>query len=119
MSVFPLLKTGAVLQYPATRVIENSTCVLQFLDGTEQRFRDYQSPMRRWTVRLDLLDESEMAAMEEFFLSEQGASGSFSFTDPWDGSTHPNCSLEGDAIAIEFEDLMRGRTTLVVKENRD
>jgi phage-related protein len=119
MSTFPVLKTGAVLQYPATRVIQNSTCVLQFLDGAEQRFPQYQSPLRKWTVRLDLLDESEMASLEEFFLSEQGQSGSFSFIDPWDGISYPNCSLEGDAIPLEFQDLMRGRTTLVVKENRD
>jgi hypothetical protein len=119
MSTFPLLKTGAVLQYPATRVLQTSTCVLQFLDGTEQRFREHPSPIRKWMIRLDLLDEGEMAALEEFFLSEQGESGSFSFTDPWDGTTHPNCSLEAGAIPLEFEELMRGRTTLVVKENRD
>ena len=119
MSAFPLLKTGAVLQYPATRVIQNSTCVLRFLDGTEQRFREYQSAVRKWMVRLDLLDESEMAAVEEFFVTQQGPLGTFSFTDPWDGTTHPNCSLEGDAVPLELRDLMRGRTALVVRENRD
>jgi hypothetical protein len=118
MSNFPLLKTGAVLQYPATRHIQNSTCVLRFVDGTEQRFREYQSPIRRWTVRLDLLDETEMAAMEEFLTSQQGQSGCFSFTDPWDGTVYANCSLESDVIPLEFGGLFRGRTTLVVKENR-
>ncbi len=119
MSAFPLLKTGAVLQYPATRVVQNSTCVLRFLDGTEQRFREYQSAIRKWIVRLDLLDESEMAAVEEFFVAQQGQSGDFSFTDPWDGTTHPNCSLESGVLPLEFRDLMRGRTSLVVRENRN
>ncbi len=119
MSNFPLLGTGAVLQYPATRQIQNSTCVLKFLDGTEQRFREYHSPIRKWTVRLDLLDEREMAAMEGFFASQQGQSGDFSFTDPWDGTEYASCSLESDVLPLEFRGLSRGRTTLVVKENRD
>ncbi len=118
MIAFPLLKTGVVLQYPATRMIQNPTCVLSFLDGTEQRFPLYRSPLRKWTIRLDLLDENEMAALEDFFLAEQGQAGNFAFTDPRDGSAYPNCSLEGDAIPLEFRDLASGRTTLVVKENR-
>lgn len=119
MSNFPLLRTGAVLQYPATRHIQNSTYILRFLDGSEQRFRDYPSPARRWTVRLDLLDEGEMAALEAFLVSQQGQSGRFSFTDPWEGTVHANCSLENDVVPLEFTGLSRGSATLVVKENRD
>ncbi len=119
MSDFPLLRTGAVLQYPATRQIRSSTCVLRFLDGSEQRFREYGTPIRWWTIRLDLLDETEMAAVESFFLSQQGQSGSFSFTDPWAGTVYPNCSLESDLLSLEFSNLCRGRTTLVIKENRE
>ena len=119
MATFPKLKSAAALQYPAERRVRHQNQALRFVDGTEQRYRDGRGALHRWEIPLSQLDESEMAAMEEFFLSEQGASGSFSFTDPWDGSTHPNCSLESDAIPLEFEDLMRGRTTLVVKENRD
>jgi hypothetical protein len=118
MGNFPLLRTGAVLQYPATRHIQTSTCVLRFVDGTEQRFRDYQRPIRRWTVRLDLLDETEMKAMEEFLVSQQGQSGSFSFTDPWDGIEYANCSLECDVVPMESGGPFRGRTALVVRENR-
>jgi hypothetical protein len=118
MSDFPILKTGAVLQYPATRAIQHSTCVLRFLDGSEQRFREYPSAIRKWAVRLDLLDECEMGRLEDFFQTQQGRLGSFSFTDPWDGTVYPSCSLEDDSIALEFEGLMRGRTTLTVRENR-
>ena len=118
MSNFPTLKTGAVIQYPATRAKQHSTCVLRFLDGSEQRFREYPSALRKWIVRLDQLDENEMGSIEEFFLSQQGSLGAFSFTDPWDGSVYPSCSLEGDSLTLEFEDLTRGRTSLTVKENR-
>jgi len=39
----------------------------------------------RWEIRLAALDESEMAALEQFFLDNQGGFGNFAFTDPWDG----------------------------------
>lgn len=119
MSDFPSLRTGAVVQYPATRQIRSSTCVLRFLDGSEQRFREYGGPIRSWTIRLDLLDDREMAALESFFLSEQGQSGSFSFTDPWDGTVYPDCSLEDDSLSLKFGNLNRGSTALVIKENRE
>ena len=118
MSDFPLLKTGAVLQYPATHHIQHSTRVLQFLDGGEQRFREYPKAIRKWVIRLDLLDEGELARLEEFFQSQQGRLGEFSFTDPWDDTVYPDCSLESDVIELNFEDLMRGRAMVVVRENR-
>ena len=118
MSTFPVLKTGAVAQYPAGRTMEHSTSVQVFVDGSEQRFREFGSAARRWVIRLDLLDEAEMAAMEDFMIAQQGQAGSFSFTDPWDGTAYPDCSFEADAIPLEWQDLMRGHTTVVVRENR-
>ena len=106
------------MQYPAGRAIEHSTCVLVFVDGSEQRFREFASPARRWEVRLDLLDEGELAALEDFLAGHQGQVGTFSFTDPWDATTYADCSLEADSLPLEFQDLMRGRATVVVKENR-
>lgn len=117
MSEFPLLKTGAVAQYPAGLRIEHSTCVLRFVDGTEQRFREYARPLRLWEIHLELLDESEMARLEDFFESQQGRLGNFSFTDPWDGTVHEDCSLDSDSLALDFQDVMRGQATLIVKEN--
>jgi hypothetical protein len=118
MSAFPLLKTGAVLQYPASLSSNHSTCVLRFVDGSEQRFREYPRPLRKWVIRLELLDETEVATLENFFQSQLGRLGDFAFTDPWDGTTYPNCSLEEDSITMTFEDLMRGQVTVVVRENR-
>src|ERR1700748_2443175 len=91
MSTFPVLKTGAVAQYPAARTLQYSNQVLRFLDGTEQRYRDSAGPLHRWVIRLENLDAGEMAAMEAFFLSSQGGFASFAFTDPWDGTSYPNC----------------------------
>src|SRR6266446_6842804 len=115
MAMFPGLKTGAVAQYPADRERRFSTDVVRFVDGSEQRFAGFGAALRRWVIRLELLDESELTALAEFF---QGRAGTFSFTDPWDGVVYPNCSFEADEIAVEFGGVARGKTTVVVRENR-
>jgi len=117
MATFPILKTGAVAQYPVTRTLQFSTKILRFVDGTEQRFREFKRPLRRWVIRLDLLDEGELAAVEDFFQSQQGRAGSFSFTDPWDGTPYPNCSLDHDGMDAYLQGPDRGRATLIVREN--
>jgi hypothetical protein len=116
--MFPTLKTGAVMQYPATRRLNYNTDTIRFLDGTEQRFRDNPSVLHQWTIQLDLLDESELAALDQFFITNQGRFGSFSFTDPWDGTVYPNCSLAKDTFSFQLRGEMRGKTAVTVCENR-
>ena len=118
MASFPSLKTGAVAQYPATRRIRYQNQALRFVDGTEQRYRDSEGPLRRWEIRLSQLDEGEKAVLDEFFTATQGAYGSFAFTDPFDGATYPDCSLEADALGLAAVADMRGTTSLTVIENR-
>jgi hypothetical protein len=115
---FPTLKTGVVAQYPSDRARQFSTQVFRFLDGSEQRFPAYGAPLRRWAIRLDLLDESELVSLEQFFESQDGRAGIFSFTDPWDGAVYPNCSFDNDVLALEYQGQARGKTSVLVKENR-
>ena len=117
MPSFPILKTGAVAQYPAERQIIFSTQVLEFIDGNEQRFREYRQAIRRWVIRLDLLDEGEFQAIAEFF--DQGDPASpFSFTDPWEGTVYPSCVIEGDELQGQFLSGARVKTELKIKESR-
>jgi hypothetical protein len=116
--MFPVLKTGAVMQYPAKRTLQFNTDTIRFLDGTVQRFRDNPSVLHQWIIQLDLLDESELDTLDQFFLTNQGRFGSFSFTDPWDGTVYPNCSLAGDTFGFQLRAEMRGKTSLTVRENR-
>ncbi len=118
MANFPTLKTGAVAQYGSDRSRRFSTTALRFLDGSEQRYPGYEAPLLQWTIRLDLLDELELAGLEQFFESSGGRAGTFSFTDPWDGTVYPSCSFAEDDLAMEFQDVARGKTQVVVKENR-
>ena len=118
MSTFPKLKTAAVAQYPATKKIAFQNRVLRFVDGIEQRYRDSAGPLHRWEIRLNELDEGEIAAIDGFFWSNQGRLGSFTFTDPWDGTAYTNCSLGSDELELTSLGEMWGKTELVVVENR-
>jgi hypothetical protein len=118
MSEFPLLKTGAVLQYPAQKDLRFSTTVVRFADGSEQRFRQYETPLHRWIVQLDLLDESELNRVREFFRAQSGASGTFEFTDPWDSTNYSHCSLEDDQLMDTLLSEFDGKTSLTIRENR-
>jgi phage-related protein len=118
MASFPALKTGAVAQYPSDRTRRFSTQVLRFLDGGEQRFAGFSAPLKRWLIRLELLDESELAGIEDFFVEQGGQAGTFTFTDPWDGTVHTNCSFEVDTMKADYRGRGNGVTSVVVKENR-
>jgi phage-related protein len=118
MSAFPTLKTGAVTQYPSHRGVQFSTVALQFIDGSEQRFRGYQAALHQWAIQLNLLDQREMQQLQEFFRSLSGRAEDFSFTDPWDGATYTSCSLLSDDITTLLTGEWNGNTGLTVQENR-
>jgi phage-related protein len=118
MNTFPTLKTGAVAQYPAKKTGTYSTQILRFVDGSEQRFGDYAAPLHTWTIQVSLLDETEMHQIREFFRTQTGGSGEFSFTDPHTGTVYANCSLDNGTLVETFDAEMRGQTQLIVRENR-
>ena len=118
MASFPTLKTGVVAQYPSDRTRRLSTQVFRFLDGGEQRFAGFGAPLKRWLIRLELLDETELGGIEGFFAEQGGRAGTFTFTDPWDGTVHGNCSFESDTMTAEYRGRGDGAASVVVKENR-
>ena len=117
MATFPKLKTNAIAQYPVARREQFQNQTVRFVDGSEQRYRDSAGARLEWEIQLSQLDEGELAAIEEFFLARQGAFGSFTFTDPWDGQVYDNCSVAGDGLALVTEAEMRGSTRLTVVRN--
>jgi hypothetical protein len=117
MSSFPILKTGVVMQYPAQRGVQYSTVALQFVDGSEQRFRAYKGGLHQWVIRLSLLDQEELQELQEFFRSLDGRAENFTFTDPWDGTTYASCSLGSDDMTAVLAAEWNGNTTLTVQEN--
>jgi phage-related protein len=118
MATFPVLKTGVVMQYPASSTIRYSNLRVQFVDGFEQRYRDYATPLHEWVIRLNLLDEAEIQSLEQFFSDQQGQFESFVFVDPKDNVTYPDCSLIIDDLDLMLDGEMRSKTSVVVRENR-
>ncbi len=105
-----------MIQYPAERTSYYTTEVLRFVDGTEQRFRQSGSCLRRWVVRLDLLSEEELHTLWAFVGSAKGRQGTFTFRDPWDGRDYPTCGFEDDDLEIDFEGELRGKTMVTIRE---
>jgi len=118
MNTFPTLNTGAVVQYPTKSAVSFSTQVLQFVDGSEQRFPGYAASLRQWTVQLDQLNEDEMSQLYDFFTNLTGPAGSFSFTDPSTGIVYPDCSFGEDEFSMEVLPGDVGKTTFTIQENR-
>ena len=118
MSQFPQLRSGAVIQYPAGKTLQYSTETVRFLDGSEQRYRQQGGGLRRWLVRLDLLNEGEMDRLERFFIEQEGSSGSFSFHDQWEDADYADCSFESDDLMQEYQGLLRGSAAIWIRQNR-
>ena len=118
MLQFPVLKTGAVAQYPLTLKLSYRADIVWFLDGSEQRFRNAPSILHQWEIALDLLDEQEMGEIEQFFLSALGSDETFAFTDPASQTVYPNCSIIEDSIELDYVAPLLGKTKLSIRENR-
>jgi len=116
MIVFPLLSSGAVTQYPAPMVTGQAVEVIRFLDGTDQRYLTQGRQYRRWQIRLDLLNGTELQRIESFFTAVQGEYSIFDFPDPFSGVTVPNCRLGASGLATEYAGVDTGSTSLWVIE---
>lgn len=116
MNSFPKLKSGAIMQWPAGRTLSFSTEVLEFVNGSEQRFRHFSHPMRRWIVQLDELDEEDLTAMEAFFAQQQGQVGTFSFTDPWDGTEYAECQFDHSDVMVDYRSVLGGSAKVIIRE---
>jgi hypothetical protein len=116
MNPFPTLRTGAVAQYPLDRSVRFQTQSVRFLDGSRQRFRLYGSGLRRWTIRLELLDETELAAVTAF-MERQGTSV-FAFTDPVTGDSVASCVISGPRFEAGMSDELKAGATVEIEEVR-
>jgi hypothetical protein len=114
MATFPALKTGAVAQYPLDSTVTFSTQAVRFMDGSQQRFRLYGAGLRQWTLKLDLLDPQELAAVISFV--EQQGSAVFAFKDPVSGENVATCMISGQQFDASMNREWSGQTTVVVAE---
>ena len=118
MADFPKLKTGAVAQYPAAVTLRFPTRVMRFVDGAEQRWARYKTPLRRWAIELSMLDEAELASITAFFANHKGRFGSFSFEDPWTQTVYADCSFEQDDLTLDISAELNTGAKLAIRQNR-
>jgi hypothetical protein len=114
VSVFPPLKTGAPAQYPLERSVRFATEAIRFMDGSRQRFRLFGTGLRKWTLKLALLDEQELGAVIAFV--EQQGSAPFAFTDPTTGAVASTCVISGQKFDATMTREIDGQTTIVIEE---
>jgi hypothetical protein len=116
MTDFPILQSGAVAQYPLPSASGQAVAIIPFIDGTDQRCLLQGQSFRRWEIKLSLLNDSEMAAVEAFFVQQQGSYGSFTFPDPISGVQVPNCKLANASLDTIYLGTNAGATSLWVIE---
>ncbi len=116
MASFPLLTSGAVTQYPATVTTGQSVQVIRFLDGSDQRYLNQGRPFRQWQIRVDLLNDTELAQIESFFAAQSGDYSAFAFPDPISGTVVPNCRLAAPGLVTEYTATDSGGTSFWVME---
>jgi len=114
MASFPTLKTGAAVQYPLQFGSKYSTQAVRFLDGSRQAYRIQGPALRRWTIHLDQLDESELAAVIAF--TEQAWQSPFAFVDPNTGETASKCIISGGKMPAGLKQEASGQATLAIEE---
>ena len=115
MATFPtLLKTGSVAQYPLSRMASLATQSVRFLDGSRQTYQLSGAGLRSWVVKLEELDETELAAVIAF--AELIGTGTFSFTNPVTGETAAKCVIAGEQLTTGLANELEGMTTIGIEE---
>jgi hypothetical protein len=116
MATFPVLSSGAVIQYPAQVWAGQAVQVTTFLDSRDQQHLRQGKSFRRWLINLEQLTDVEVAAIEMFFSDQQGTLGIFVFPDPVSGAPVPNCRMGSSTLAVEYQSTNINSTAIWVVE---
>ncbi len=116
MNTFPSLDSSAVMQYPAPMMVSQGVQAIRFLDGEDQRYVTQGRTFRSWHIQLTLLNESELARVENFFAQQAGNYSAFSFPDPFSATLVPNCRFGTPGLSSVYQDVDNGSAALWVVE---
>lgn len=56
-----------------------------------------------WTLNYSVFTDAEIVTLEAFFALQQGRLGTFSFTDPKDGTTYTKVRFDQDSLEIKYQ----------------
>ena len=105
MNTFPAISSAAVTQYPAVIQYSQPVQVLEFLDGSDQRYQSQPLPLRSWRINLAQLNEDEIQLIENFFMNQEGANTPFTFPDPFSGTAVNNCRFAEATLLTTYVDV--------------
>ena len=114
MPSFPILKTGAIAQYPLVRTLRLATQTVEFIDGSRQSYRLRSAATRRWLIRLDQLDPEELNAVMDF--AEQQGTALFPFADPVTGDVIARCVIADSELTAGMSSETDGHVVLTIEE---
>jgi hypothetical protein len=82
MAVYPQLGTGALSQFPIVKRRRVRTVVNTTADGHSVKLADTAGASIEWRLQYSALSDDELAALQQFFTSMEGALNAFTFLDP-------------------------------------
>ena len=105
MNTFPTITSAAVTQYPAAVSYTQGVQVIEYLDGTDQRYLLQPKMLRLWRINLTQLNDTEVQQIEVFFAGQQGTYSPFVFPDPFTGTLVNNCRLAASTFLTSYVDV--------------
>jgi hypothetical protein len=84
MPFFPQLASGALCQFPIKKRRLARTITNFLRDGSRIRLADDDAATTEWELTFEELTDVEASTLQDFFLSNEGRLGTFTFLDPTD-----------------------------------
>ena len=82
MTVYPQLTTGAIAQYPLSKLQTMRTVTNLVPDGSSVKFFDPGAGTTEWQLSYQALTDAERDTLEKFFQDMEGSLLTFTFLDP-------------------------------------
>ena len=101
-SSYPALYGSVMGQRPFTAKPKWLTTRNDLASGPRVAWSEWSQAKAAWTIEHPCLTATELAARLAFFIAQGGKLRPFSFTDPNTGTTHANCRLNMDTLAVRW-----------------
>ena len=82
VGTYPQLTSGALSQFPIVKQRKQRTVLNALADGSTIKLADPAGGTVGWELRYENLSDTEINALQQFFLAVEGSLNSFTFLDP-------------------------------------
>jgi hypothetical protein len=80
--MYPQLTTGALSQFPIRKGRRQRTIINAAADGSAIKLADPAGAIVEWQLTYTGLSDTELAALQQFFVAAEGSLNGFTFVDP-------------------------------------